>query len=277
MMTGRRRNELNSLTDCLVFAGLVGAGFGWIEDIFYIASGENLAASVVTAAIRLVMGPFAHSLFTSFFGIGVYFALQQRSALAKVGWILLGYLGAVLVHALWNGSTLLGAGYYFGAYVLWLVPMFAAMITLAVFSRRHEQQVVAAKLPGMVQAGLITLPTHRGWGRCRPAARRLRWPSGSANRPMPPRERLPVRSSRWHSCGTASTAGSAMSAYKPPSTTRRSGCARPASTRSRPWRRWRWRNSGRVPCAETRATSKDPHRVVVEQPCKPWSTQVHAP
>ncbi len=162
MMTGRRRNELNSLTDCLVFAGLVGAGFGWIEDIFYIASGENLAASVVTAAIRLVMGPFAHSLFTSFFGIGVYFALQQRSALAKVGWILLGYLGAVLVHALWNGSTLLGAGYYFGAYVLWLVPMFAAMITLAVFSRRHEQQVVAAKLPGMVQAGLIT-PADASW------------------------------------------------------------------------------------------------------------------
>ena len=24
----------------------------------------------------------------------------------------------------------------------------------------------------------------------------------------------------------------------------------------RPWRRWRWRNSGRVPCAETRATSR---------------------
>ena len=27
MMTGRRRNELNSLTDCLVYAGLVGGGF----------------------------------------------------------------------------------------------------------------------------------------------------------------------------------------------------------------------------------------------------------
>ncbi len=30
MMTGRRRNELNSLTDCLVYAGLVGRGSpGW--------------------------------------------------------------------------------------------------------------------------------------------------------------------------------------------------------------------------------------------------------
>lgn len=43
MMTGARRRELNSLTDCLVYAGLVGAGFAWLEDILYIANGESLA------------------------------------------------------------------------------------------------------------------------------------------------------------------------------------------------------------------------------------------
>ncbi|HEY9267419.1 MAG TPA: PrsW family glutamic-type intramembrane protease, partial [Mycobacterium sp.] len=42
MMTGVRRNELNSLTDCLVYAGLVGAGFAWLEDILYIANGDSL-------------------------------------------------------------------------------------------------------------------------------------------------------------------------------------------------------------------------------------------
>ena len=61
MMTGARRNEMNSLTDCLVYAGLVGAGFAWFEDIMYIADGESLADSLVTAALRLVMAPFAHS------------------------------------------------------------------------------------------------------------------------------------------------------------------------------------------------------------------------
>ena len=108
MMTGRRRNELNSLTDCLVYAGLVAAGFAWIEDIFYIANAESLGASLVTAALRLVMAPFAHPLFTTFTGIGVYFALQHRNVLAKVGLILLGYAGAVLMHGLWNGSALFG-------------------------------------------------------------------------------------------------------------------------------------------------------------------------
>ncbi len=84
MMTGRRRNELNSLTDCLVYAGLVGAGFAWLEDILYIAGGETLGDSLLTAGVRLIMGPFAHSLFTTMFALGVWFALQNRNPAVKV-------------------------------------------------------------------------------------------------------------------------------------------------------------------------------------------------
>lgn len=156
MMTGRRRLELNSLTDCLVYAGLVAAGFAWIEDIFYIANAETLAASLVTAALRLVMAPFAHPLFTTMTGIGVYFALKRRNPLAKAGCILLGYLAAVLLHGVWNGSALFGIKAYFGVYAFFMVPIFALVITLAVHSRRREQRTVAAKLPGMVTAGLVT-------------------------------------------------------------------------------------------------------------------------
>jgi RsiW-degrading membrane proteinase PrsW (M82 family) len=156
MMTGRRRNELNSLTDCLVYAGLVAAGFAWLEDILYIGSGDTVGDSLLTAAMRLIMAPFAHPLFTTMTAIGVYFALQQRNALAKTGCILLGYIGAVIMHGLWNGSSLLGAEAYFLVYLLWMVPIFALAIGLAVASRRREQRVVAGKLPGMVAAGLVT-------------------------------------------------------------------------------------------------------------------------
>ena len=78
------------------------------------------------------MAPFAHSLFTTMFGIGVYFALQQRNALAKAGCILLGYVGAVIMHGLWNGSSLLGIEAYFGVYVFWMVPIFGLAIVLGV-------------------------------------------------------------------------------------------------------------------------------------------------
>ncbi len=162
MMTGVRRNELNSLTDCLVYAGLVGAGFAWLEDILYIANGESVAESLVTAALRLIMSPFAHSLFTTMTAIGVWYALHRRSAAGKAGAVLLGYAAAVLLHAMWNGSSLLGAGAYFAVYALWMVPVFALAITLAVRSRRREQQVVAGKLPGMVAAGLVS-PNEATW------------------------------------------------------------------------------------------------------------------
>ncbi|BBX37754.1 integral membrane protein [Mycolicibacterium mageritense DSM 44476 = CIP 104973] len=156
MMTGRRRNELNSLTDCLVYAGLVGVGFAWLEDIMYIANAESLAGSLLTAAMRLIMAPFAHPLFTSMTAIGVYFALKQRSLVAKAGCILLGYAAAVLMHGLWNGSSLVGIETYFAVYVVWMVPIFALMIAVAITSRHREQRLVAAKLPGMVAAGLIS-------------------------------------------------------------------------------------------------------------------------
>jgi RsiW-degrading membrane proteinase PrsW (M82 family) len=162
MLTGRRRNELNSLTDCLVYAGLTGAGFAWLEDIFYIANGDSLGNSLLTAALRLIMAPFAHSLFTTMFGIGVYLALQQRDVFAKAGYIVLGYCGAVLMHGLWNGSSLLGIGVYFLVYVLWMVPIFGLSIWLAVASRRREQRIVAAKMPRMVSEGLVT-PNEATW------------------------------------------------------------------------------------------------------------------
>ena len=156
MMSGLRRNELNTLTDCLVYAGITAAGFAWLENIFYIANGASLSESLLTAGLRLIMGPFAHPLFTTMTGIGVYFAMNRRGLAAKAGCVLLGYVGAVLMHALWNGSSLVGVETYFLVYLLWMVPVFGLAIALAVASRRREQKLVAAKLPGMVAAGLVT-------------------------------------------------------------------------------------------------------------------------
>jgi RsiW-degrading membrane proteinase PrsW (M82 family) len=162
MMSGWRRNELNTLTDCLVYAGITAAGFAWLENIFYISDGGSLGESLGTAALRLIMGPFAHPLFTTMTGIGVYFALQRKNALAKAGCILLGYVAAVIMHALWNGSSLVSVEAYFLVYLFWMVPVFGLAIALAVGSRRREQRIVAAKLPAMIAGGLVT-PNEATW------------------------------------------------------------------------------------------------------------------
>ncbi|ORB61012.1 hypothetical protein BST43_01150 [Mycobacteroides saopaulense] len=162
MLTGRRRQEVNSLTDCLVYAGITAAGFAWLEDIAYIGSGNTVGESVLTAIVRLGLGPFAHSLFTTMTGIGVYYAMKQHNAVAKFLCIAIGYLAAVLMHGLWNGSSFLGLQGYLAVYVLWMVPMFVVVIVVGVRSRRKEQHVVAEKLPGMVSAGLVT-PNEATW------------------------------------------------------------------------------------------------------------------
>lgn len=156
MLTGRRRQELNSLTDCLVYAGITAIGFAWIENIMYIAQGETLAESLVTAGLRLIMGPFAHPLFTLSIGVGVWFAMNRKNVFAKIGFILLGYLGAVFLHALWNGSSVYGLETYFLVYLVWMMPTFGLAIWLGIASRRREQRIVTEKLPGMVAANLVT-------------------------------------------------------------------------------------------------------------------------
>ena len=162
MMTGRRRIELNTLTDCLVYAGFTAAGFAWLENIFYIAGGETLTHSLAIAGLRLVVGPFAHPIFTTMFGIGVYCALQRRGVAGKAACLLAGYAGAVVMHGLWNGSALLGARTYLGVYVLWMMPIFALAVTLAIVSRRRERSIIAGKMPGMVAEGLLT-PAEAAW------------------------------------------------------------------------------------------------------------------
>lgn len=156
MLTGRRRNELNSLTDCMVYAGITATGFSWLEDIEYIAGADTPGKTVATAVMRLIMAPFAHPLFTTMTGIGVYCALRLRNPAAKTGAILLGYLAAVALHATWNGSLLLGVTTYLAVYLFWMVPVFVLVVMTAVLSRRREQRMVAGKLPGMVAGGLVT-------------------------------------------------------------------------------------------------------------------------
>ncbi len=155
MLTGRRRKELLSLTDFLVYAGLSAAGFAWLEDILYLLS--NPESYGLVAVLRLVFSPFAHPLFTSVTAIGMYFAMRQKTSGARTGLIITGFVGAMLLHAAWNVSPGLGGGMGFlVGYVLIGVPLFAGAVVLAIMSRRRERQLVAKHLPRMASDGILT-------------------------------------------------------------------------------------------------------------------------
>jgi len=175
-----RRREFDGIVDGIVYAGLVAAGFAFTENILYFgrafaedsangASGGVLAVLV----LRGLLSPFAHPLFTAMTGIGAGIAANSRNVGVRVVAVLLGYAGAVLLHALWNSSaSLLGGNGFIGVYGFVMVPLFLGMIAVVLFQRKREQRIIADQLPGFAQAGWIapseitllsSLAGRRGW------------------------------------------------------------------------------------------------------------------
>lgn len=159
-----RRKEFDGIVDGIVYAGLVAAGFAYTENILYLGRsfaedgaliGQN-GGLLAVLILRGVFSPFAHPLFTSMTGIGCGLASRSRSPVARVLYVLVGYLVAVTLHALWNSSATFGdGGAFFGVYLYIMVPLFLAMVILAVWQRRREQRTVRDQLPGFAAAGWI--------------------------------------------------------------------------------------------------------------------------
>ncbi len=162
MLTGIRRKELSTLTDCLVYAGFVGIGFGFVEDLLYFSTQTSLTGTLVTIVVRLALGVFAHPLFTTMTAIGVYVSMQRKTAAGRTVALLGGYLGAVVLHGIWDGSTVFGLAGYLLAYAGVMVPVFVGVIVLASLSRKHEGRMLNLQLPAMVQAQLIG-PAEASW------------------------------------------------------------------------------------------------------------------
>ncbi|MDO5682066.1 MAG: PrsW family intramembrane metalloprotease [Propionibacteriaceae bacterium] len=161
LTTRRGRSEFNSLTDAVVYAGFIGIGFTFIEDIGYIASQESVGEAVVLAAFRIGMGAWLHSIFVAMTAIGLWLAMSTRGPL-RYFYPVFGWSVAVLLHAIHNGSTFFGMGAYFGAVGLVMIPATVAVIVLAVRSHKREGEIFRGQIPAMVYNGWVT-PHEANW------------------------------------------------------------------------------------------------------------------
>ena len=143
-------HELDGILDGLVYAGLVGVGFAFTENILYLAGayigGDGLGPGGIDggdrrcSCVRGIFSPFAHPLFTSFIGIGVGFAVTTRRRWSGSLAPLVGYLLAVGRHAAWNGSAFFDGGELFLADVpvrRWC-PAFLLLVGFAIWARKRE-------------------------------------------------------------------------------------------------------------------------------------------
>lgn len=174
MLTGVRRREMTSLTDTLVYAGMSGIGFAFVENLLYFGTSESSSQTTFMFFARIAMGAFAHPFFTTMTALGVWTSMRLRHGGAKMMVILLGYTGAMVLHAVWNLSSSFGVGGYVVTYLAVMVPAFVVLARQALRSRRLEGVVVRRELPEMVWTGLVS-PQEAGWlGTLRSRAARTR-------------------------------------------------------------------------------------------------------
>ena len=162
MLTGVRRKEMTSLTDTLVYAGMSGIGFAFVENLLYFGSSESFTETSFMFFARIGMGAFAHPFFTTLTALGVWASTRVRYGGAKAVLVLAGFAGAALLHGLWNLSAAFGLFGYFATYALVMVPAFVVLVRQAMRSRRLEGLVVRQELPEMVWTGLVS-PQEAGW------------------------------------------------------------------------------------------------------------------
>ena len=166
-----RRHELDGVLDGLVYAGMVGIGFAFTENILYLASaymGEEGQAGGVEGAVglfivRCIFSPFAHPFFTAFIGIGIGIAVGARTRAVRVLAPLVGYLVAVGAHSAWNGSLMLDDGRNAVAtYFFLMLPAFLLLSGFAIWSRRREGGVLTTALTDCARRGFLD-PAEIPW------------------------------------------------------------------------------------------------------------------
>lgn len=179
------RRAFDGPVDGVVYGALVGAGFAFTENILYFATSlidEGVDGTTITFFLRGILSPFAHVMFTAVTGYALGRAARSgRGTAAALGPGLLGLVGAIALHALWNGSAMFGD--FFELYVTLQVPLFIGFIVGVVLLRREESRLTRERLGEYAAAGWFApqevdmLATSRGrragiaWARTLPGDR----------------------------------------------------------------------------------------------------------
>ncbi len=176
------RRDFDDILDGIVFAGVIALGFATVENVLYYGrSILSCGASglAVLFFVRGILSPFAHVTFTAMIGIGCGVSRESHNPvirfLAPIG----GYILAVVLHAIWNGMTIVtiillnavgiagicpafdgpcslsGLCPFFIAYIILEVPFFFIFLGFTFWIMRRQNKILKEMLAIDVARGLI--------------------------------------------------------------------------------------------------------------------------
>ncbi|WP_156875848.1 PrsW family intramembrane metalloprotease [Ornithinimicrobium pekingense] len=154
----RARREFNGVTDGIVYAGLVAAGFAFVENILYLGQAYvelGTPGLVGLFIMRCLVSPFAHPMFTVCIGLALGLVAHRRR-LSSAWVVVVGFAAAVFLHALWNYSAVVAADAYLVIFAIVQVPLFVAFLLLLRWTRRRESRILRDTLTGYGINGWFT-------------------------------------------------------------------------------------------------------------------------
>lgn len=162
----RWRRVIDGVLDGLVYAGIVGLGFAFVENIGYYASSYLGSPDIAIAGsegattvfiVRGVFSPFAHPLFTSAFGIAIGLAVARRSTTVRVLICAVGLALSMTLHGLWNGSLSYGPANGLGFVLAYLAMalLLVVLATVAIVVRVRQVRVLERSLSYVADRGWI--------------------------------------------------------------------------------------------------------------------------
>jgi protease PrsW len=158
------RRYFDDILDGIVFAGTIALGFATVENVLYygdVLLTGNARLVILLYILRGVLSPFAHVTFTSMTGIGCGISRESHKPAVRIFLPVLGYVCAVLLHALWNFMAtvldirdLFVGNWYYGYFFI-QVPFFLLFVGFAAYVMRRQNKILKEMLAIDVARNLI--------------------------------------------------------------------------------------------------------------------------
>jgi protease PrsW len=151
-----RPQEVDGISDGVVYGAMVGLGFALIENIYYYtqATHYGFGGVATTFLLRGVVSPVCQTLFSSLIGAGVAYAVttHRRRGLWAIG---AGWVAAVTLHALWNTSLAAAVSKLALTYAV-LAVIVVILLIAVVMDRGRMIRLIVHYLPDYEATGIVT-------------------------------------------------------------------------------------------------------------------------
>ncbi len=142
------RREFDGIVDGIIYATFIALGFATVENVLYYGRAASEGVLGLTFVMRGVLLPWGHPVYTSMIGIGFGMARETEKPWVRVVAPVAGYIAAVALHGMWNGSASLagiigerGAMIFICMLPVWLLFVLTFVIIIVLLVRRRGRLI----------------------------------------------------------------------------------------------------------------------------------------